>query len=445
MAKLNKFIVEYTEVFKGLKFNIDESKPPRYLIKRFVRIISKEVSDPRYKNMCIYPLEVILVITFLAVLCDCKDWGEIADFGRDYRKWLRKYIPIGDRLPIDDTYRRVIGLLDTNELSKATVSYIVGIFSRIKRLMMAAKNRNSLKSFITKDASYKLINIDGKEARGTGRLYDTPNKINNLHTLNVYDATDGISLFSIPIPAKSNEIPEAQKVLEKMNLKNNIITLDALHAQHKTFDIIIRKHGDYVIGIKGNQGDAFEEINLLATDELLEKLKNKSDNENYIKNENKEYFKIPRSYFSISKGETIDKIPKWSGLRNVICYRKLIEKTGQLKTLYFATSLNDLDLIVEAIIGRWDVENLLHRYLDMDFGEDANKTMDVNAYTNLSIINKLCLSILKLSKPLLENRSMKRIKKSMSRNLSEILSMILNVLDLDQIEKALLEKANLIN
>lgn len=433
MAKINKFIVKYAEVFKGFKINIDKTKPPKYIVKRFVNIIKVEVSDPRYEDMCTYPLETILSIAFLAVLADAKSWGEIADFGNDYKKWLSKFVPIGETMPIDDTYRRVFSLIDSYELTQATIKYITSIFRKIKDSINKYNNKKE-------QLEYKLVNIDGKEAKGTGRLYNTPDKISNMHTLNVYDASDGISLFSIPIPAKTNEIPEAQKVLNIMNLKNTIVTLDSLHAQHRTFDIIMNRQGDYVIGIKGNQGDAFEEINLLATDEYLNKLKLKNTDKNlvYLKyDDNREYFKIPFNYFAIPKGELKDGTIKWSGLKNIICYRKVMKKTGVVETRYFATSLNDLDLSVEAIIGRWDVENLLHRYLDMDFGEDDNKTMDQKAYNNLSIINKLCLSILKIAKPLLDNRSMRRIKKSMSRKLSDYLSLILTAINPEEIEKIL--------
>lgn len=77
----------------------------------------------------------------------------------------------------------------------------------------------------------------------------------------------------------------------------------------------------------------------------------------------------------------------------------------------FISSLNDLDTIVEAITYRWDVENILHRYLDVSFDEDLNKTMNSNVFNNFSIMNKLCLTLLKLCKHLLGNRSMIKIKK----------------------------------
>lgn len=429
MAKINNFIVEYAEVFKGLKFNFDDSKPPKYLIKRFVKIITAEVDDPRYEDMCTYPLEVILCVAFLAVLGDCKSWGEIADFGNDYKRWLAKFLPLGETMPIDDTYRRVFSLISPNELSKATIKYITELFVKIKA---------TLKKHLRNGSNYKLISIDGKEGRATGRLYNSPDKVANLRTLNVYDASDGISLFSIPISEKSNEIPEAQNILKTMNLKNVIVSMDSLHAQHKTFDIIIENKGDYCIGLKGNQKDAFEEINLTVTEKLLNSIREKHFQTRYrLTKNNKEYFQIPFHIFAIDKG---GKTPKFSGARNIICYRKINKKTGEVVTLYFITSLNDIDLSIDAITGRWDVENLLHRYLDMDFGEDDNKTMDVKAYTNLSIINKLCLSILKIAKPILENRSMRRIKKSVGRSLSSYLSIILSAIDPVEIEKILTQK-----
>jgi predicted transposase YbfD/YdcC len=435
MAKINKFIVEYAEVFKGMKLSFDEVKPPKYLVKRFVKIVNAEVSDPRYQKMCTYPLEVVLSVAFLAVLGDCKSWAEIADFGNDYKKWLSKFLPLGDTMPIDDTYRRIFSLLDSNELSRATIKYITLVFEKIKETLDKHKP-SSIDNF-------KLVNIDGKVARATGRMYNTEKEVPNLQTLNVYDASDGVSLFSIPILDKTNEIPVAQAIIEKMNLKNTIISMDSLHAQHKTFDSIVRKLGDFVIGLKGNQRDAFEEVNLLLTDEYLDKLRTKPQDKNKVYSkidEFKEYFKISFSYFAIEKGVLNDGTPKWNGIKNIICYKYIKKKTGVVETRYFATTLNDLDLAVEAIVGRWDVENLLHRYLDMDFGEDDNKTMDVKAYNNLSIINKLCLSILKIAKPLLQNRSMRRIKKSMGRRLDAYLSLLLTAISPKELEKIMLEK-----
>lgn len=444
MAKINNFIVQYAEILKDVKIDISEKKPPKYLIKRFVQIVKDDISDPRYELMCTYPIETILVTAFLGILCGASSWAEISDVALDNKKWLSRFVTIpNDKVPIDDTYRRVFSLIDPAELIDATRKYLLEIFRKIKYVIdKYIKTNNINKSSMISKSGATLINIDGKVARGKGRYYD-PNtekkKIHNLETLNVYNASDGISLFSIPIENKENEIPVAQDILTKMNLNKVIITMDALHAQHKTFDIISKKHGDFLIGLKGNQGYAYEEANLIITDEYLSKL-NKEKYYRNIKDKNnkiiKEYYQVDFNKLAIEKGETIDGTPKWCACRNIIVYKHLNNKTGEYITQLFVTSLNDIDTSIEAIIGRWDVENLLHRYLDVSFNEDMNKTMDVNAFNNFSIMNKLCLSLLKIAKPILGNRSMQRLRKSFSRKPVSYLFSILAILDTDIIEQA---------
>lgn len=85
---------------------------------------------------------------------------------------------------------------------------------------------------------------------------------------------------------------------------------------------------------------------------------------------------------------------------------------------------------------RWEVENLLHRYLDVSFDEDLNKTMNSNVFNNFIIMNKLFLTLLKLCKPLLGNRSMIRMRKSFSRKPVSYLFSVLAILDIDVIEQA---------
>lgn len=443
MAKINRFIVQYAELLKDVKIDFDGKKPPKYLIKRFVNVIKETVNDPRYENMCTYPIETVLVTAFIGVLCNASNWAEIHDVADDNKKWLSKFVPIpNNRVPIDDTYRRVFSLIDSNELTQATKKYLISIFRKIKGIMEKyIKDNNISNTELIDEKGFTLINIDGKVARGTGRYYDESldkKKINNLETLNVYNASDGVSLFSIPIDNKENEIPVAQNVISKLNLKNTIITMDALHAQHKTFDIITKRHGDFVIGLKQNQKEAYTEVNSYITDKVLENCK-KNNNHYKIINDNKgnkEYYLIKFSNVPLLEGTTQDGIKKWIGCRSIVVYRHINPKTGELIDQYFITSLTDLDTIVEAIVYRWDVENLLHRYLDVSFDEDLNKTMNPNAFNNFSIINKLCLTLLKLCKPLLGNRSMIRMRKSFSRKPVSYLFSVLAILDIDTIEQA---------
>ena len=60
---------------------------------------------------------------------------------------------------------------------------------------------------------------------------------------------------------KSNEITAVPKLLEMLELKGAIVTLDAMGCQKKIAEKIVSKKADYVLAVKGNQGrlhDALE-------------------------------------------------------------------------------------------------------------------------------------------------------------------------------------------
>ena len=82
MAKINKFILEYGDIFKE-KIDYNELKPPKKVMQRFVRYL-KSVDDKRLAGMIDYPLEEIIVIAFMAVLGGANSWQglEVFEIGR---------------------------------------------------------------------------------------------------------------------------------------------------------------------------------------------------------------------------------------------------------------------------------------------------------------------------------------------------------------------------
>ena len=104
---------------------------------------------------------------------------------------------------------------------------------------------------------------------------------------------------------------------------------------------------------------------------------------------------------------------------------------------YYITSLRDIEMCADAVRGHWSVENQLHWHLDYSFYEDDNTTADRNAFTNLSLINKMVLSLCKLAQPLLKNRSIRTIRKEFSWDFEDSLAMILNAFDENSLKNAL--------
>ena len=91
-----------------------------------------------------------------------------------------------------------------------------------------------------------VVVLDGKALRGSG----------GTQLVGAINARSGRSLGVERVAHKSNEIPAAQTLLERLDLEGTIALMDALHTQSDTArSIVQRGGGDYVLVVKGNQVD----------------------------------------------------------------------------------------------------------------------------------------------------------------------------------------------
>jgi hypothetical protein len=90
-----------------------------------------------------------------------------------------------------------------------------------------------------------LVAIDGKTAKHSG-----------VHLTGAISLPSHRCLGVEPVADKSNEIPAAQRLIERAPiLPGQMVSLDALHTQHKTIaQILYDKGADYLLPIGGNQG-----------------------------------------------------------------------------------------------------------------------------------------------------------------------------------------------
>lgn len=427
MAKLCRPLAEYKDIILSTGITVDNYTPPKKTMKRFIRLL-KHIEDKRIEAMTDYPLYEILLIAFLAVLAGASGWGEIEGFGKLKIKWLQKFLALENGIPSHDTFRRVFSLVNPSQLEKATVFFLMENMEKIK------------KSLNITIGSKRHICIDGKEQKGTGRKYGTDTELRNLQTLHVYDASNGICLCSIPIDSKTNEIPTAQEALKDMQLKDAIVTFDALHTQKRTIEIITENKGDYVGALKGNHQIFESEVRDYFSEDCKRKIREKGIN--YYKTLDKSHSQVEtRRFYLASSVNWFEDRKEWNKLKGFICYEKTVYDTIKAEeskeTHYYITSLNDVELCAEAIRGHWSVENQLHWHLDYNFCEDDNTTTDKYAFNNLSILNKMVLSLFKLAQPLLDNISIKQIRKTFSWATQDQLSLLLNAFDEDVLNQAL--------
>ena len=422
MARICKTLATYREIVQGRGISEIEETASREKLLGIVQLF-EGIGDTRCSGMICYPLSEILVICFLAVLANADTWVEIENFGKAKEGWLKTFLPLRHGVASHDTFQRVLGMVDRQELQKVTVEYLESVMDRIADTLAASKADEEAEGEDEEEKKeYRHLSMDGKEERGSGRKEDTDEEIPNIQTLHIYDCSNGICLQSEPIDSKTNEIPVGQSLLKLMNLKECVVTADAIHTQKLTCKTIMQQGGNYVLGLKGNHSSLLEEAALCFTDEELKKARKSKDKKApfYVEESDKAHNQVEKRRYYMVKAyhEPRDKDDLWKGLQSYIRVEKDTENlvTGKKRTeiRYYISSLCDLPLCAGLIRGHWGVENGLHWQLDYTFRSDENSTMDRTALTNLGLMKKMALTLLKLFQPLLTGHRSLRVLRKMT-------------------------------
>lgn len=362
------------------------------------------IEDIRQKRKIRHKLKDIIVIVLFATLANVDDWVEMEYFAHYNEKYLKRYIKLENGIQSHDTICRVFSILQPDILQQ--------LYKKWQELL----NKNE------GEALKKLICIDGKTMRGNRSKESKAN-----HIVTAWSKEDGFSLGQKAVDEKSNEITAIPELLKKINIKGQVVTIDAMGTQTAIAESIRKGRADYVLALKGNQKVLHEEVSLFLNDEEeKKKLKQKGL---YKKTREKSHGQIEiREYYHTEEIKWIACRNDWKGLKSIGMEEKTIIKEGEKKKeyRYYISSLKeDIDLFSRAVRGNWSVESM-HWYLDVIFKEDANRTLDKRAAENLNIIRKWCLSILKMVEIFRPKLSMKKKRFVISMNPSEFLEQVLN-------------------
>lgn len=66
------------------------------------------IEDTRRKNSVMYPLNEILIIMLLAIVCGATSYAKIEMFGKNKEEWLKGFLKLENGVPDACTFRNVI-------------------------------------------------------------------------------------------------------------------------------------------------------------------------------------------------------------------------------------------------------------------------------------------------------------------------------------------------
>lgn len=361
------------------------------------------IEDMRQQAKVRHSLKDILAIVLFATLANANTWEEMEDFAKNQEPYLRKYLELKNGIPSHDTIQRAMGMVRTEYLQQLQLKW------------------QSLLNTNEGERIKKIICIDGKTMRSNKRGENRPN-----HIVSAWSREDGYCLGQKTVDEKSNEITAIPKVLDMIEIKGQVVTMDAMGTQTAIAEKIRERRADYVLALKKNQGTLYEDVKLFLMDE---KAKLKSEG-NYYRSIEKAHGQTEiREYYQTEEIKWLSQKKNWKGLKSIGMEEKTIKKDGKEKKeyrFYISSLKTDIELFRRAVRGHWAVESM-HWQLDVTFREDANHTFDKIAAQNQNVIRKWCFSILKLLEIRGKKMSMQRKRFNISMNPMKYLEEILEL------------------
>jgi len=329
----------------------------------------QEIDDLREPWKVKHKLGDVIAISLFATLARCDDLKDIFYWADANEEILREFLELPNGIPGYDTIRRVLAIVEPTVLDDF------------------AQKWNELTQKGETEKLRKILAIDGKTQRGNATSEQKPN-----HIVNAVDE-NGICFGQEVVDEKSNEITAIPKLLKRLNIKDHIITIDAMGTQTEIAKQIIDKGADYVLGLKGNQGILHEDARLYFEDkELLGKCHYTTKTEKARGGIEK------REYWVTTDVAWLSQLSNWTGLKSIGMTRNTISKNGKttVNDRLFISSLSDgnAEIFARAVRGHWVVESF-HWHLDVTFREDNCQVIDKRAALNLNILRKFAIAILK--------------------------------------------------
>lgn len=340
----------------------------------------EELDDPRMARRRLHNLTDIMVISLCTLLCGGEGFTDMEDFGKAKEDWFENFLELPSGIPSHDTFNRVFSALDTDQFMDCFMRWT-----------------ESLRRVVSKE----IVALDGKALRrASGENRSLP------YIVSAWARENGLVLGQVKVDDKSNEITAIPELLQVLELKGCIVTLDAMGCQKKIAEKIVDSGADYVLALKGNQGTVHEEFKDFL-DDLAERSVDHGLGESaqFFQEVGKDHGRIEtRKYWQSDDIGWFADLPQWKGLRSVgrvESTREIGEKITVERRYYLSSLELDAECFARAVRGHWSVENSLHWVMDVNFREDNSRARNKNAAENLALMRRMALNLIKkeTSKP----------------------------------------------
>lgn len=346
-------------------------------------LVFASVDDPRRVHATtLHNLTDIIAITIMATLCGATNWVEIELWAKSKEQWLKTVLPLPHGVPSHDTVSRVFALLDPGQMVDAFTVWTSELAQHIKG----------------------VVALDGKTVR---RSMSSSDGRGPIHVVSAFAAGSGLVLAQMKVADKSNEIVALPQIIRMLDLKDCVVTVDAMGCQVEVAKVVREQKGDYMLQIKNNQPTLHADAKQLF-DWALNPALPRDQRIPWVESEtcDGEHGRIERrrcvGIEDLDGIETLDRWPDAQSLWMIESERNVGDETSLERRFYLssvpASTLEHTVRSNRAIRDHWGIENKVHWILDVAMDEDSNRARVGNSAQNLALIRKVVLNLLRKDK-----------------------------------------------
>jgi len=336
------------------------------------------VDEPRIERTKIHGLTDILFICVAGTIAGCDGPTDIASFAKTQLAWCRKFVELKNGVPSHDTIGRVISLIKPQQFQKAFLDWVAALATDDKA------------------DGPRFVPIDGKTLRGSG---GAKHRDNPLHVVSAWATQQGMTLGQVAVDSKSNEITAIPKLLEMLELKGAIVSIDAMGCQKEIAKQIVVGGGDYVLAVKDNQPKLAEAIR-----QFFLQRHEQEDFHQYACRQHRTTGRArgqveSRYYMQAPIPAAMKGLCRsWKGLKSIgqaitITTSADGKETSEIR-YYISSRAPKVKEFANSVRGHWAIESM-HWILDVVFDEDSSRLRNGESTQNFGFLRKFVISLLK--------------------------------------------------
>jgi len=347
----------------------------------------KELEDPRSSINRKHLLGDLIVISVCGVIAGADGPKAIGIWGESNRAWLEEHLELPNGLPSHDTIGRLLAMLKPAAFQTCFQDWVSSL----------CRHENQDTCNDETPQQQEVIAIDGKALR---RSHDRKNKLGALFLVSAWSVDHGVSLGQLATEEKSNEITAIPELIDNIDVAGAIVTIDAAGCQKTIAAKIIDRGGDYILALKGNQGN----LHKAAEDWIMEQMENDFANVTVRKHQEtvRGHGRIDTlTYYQFNVPHTLPGRSNWKGFRTIGIAIRMSEQGDKVtrEVRYFISSLRlSVKRFARGVRGHWGIENTLHWCLDVTFREDESRLRHRRIADNIAWLKRFAISLLKQCK-----------------------------------------------